>query len=410
MRSTFKVLFFLKRDKQKTNGTVPLFCRITVDGQEVRFSMKCDVNPKIWDVKTNKATGRTTEAAQINSLVDTTMATIYKIYRELQEKESYVTAEKIKNVFLGIEQKQQTLLELFDSHNKERKQQLGITINRSTYSMYCRTRQYIADFLVCKYNQNDISVKEINKQFIGNFETYLRTEYDFSKNYLTGLLKKLRHIIQVALNNEWIYKNPFSEYKLQWHKTDRGYLTQSEIEKLINARFDDKGMETARDIFVFCCFTGLAHTDVKHLSHENIQSSFNGNLWIRGKRRKCNTDYSIPLMNITKTILEKYKGQSSENLLLPVKCVQWYNILLDRVGKQCGIDKKITSHLARHTFATLTLSKGVSIESVSKMLGHTKISTTQIYARITDDKISNDMAGFAEKLSGIETKYSKINF
>ena len=407
MRSTFKVLFYLKRDKQKNNGKIPLFCRITVDGQEARFGMKCDVNPKVWDTKTSKATGRTTEAAQINSLVDTTKATIYKIYRELQEKESYVTAEKIKNVFLGLEQKQQTLLELFDSHNKERKQQLGVTINRSTYSMYCRTRLYIADFLVYKYNQSDISIKEVNKQFISNFETYLLTEYDFSKNYLTGLLKKLRHIIQVALNNEWIYKNPFSEYKLQWQKTDRGYLTQSEVETLINARFDDKGMETARDIFIFCCFTGLAHTDVKHLSHENVQLSFDGNPWIRGKRIKCNTDYSIPLMNITKTILEKYKGKSSGNFLLPVKCVQWYNILLDRIGKQCGIDKKITSHLARHTFATLTLSKGVSIESVSKMLGHTKISTTQIYARITDDKISNDMVAFAGKLSGMEVKYSR---
>jgi integrase len=318
MRSTFKVLFFLKRDKQKNNGTIPLFCRITVDGQEARFSMKCGVNSKVWDVKTSKATGRTTEAAQINSLVDTTKATIYKIYRELQEKERYVTAEKIKNVFLGLEQKQQTLLELFDSHNEERKHQLGVTINRSTYSMYCLTRKYMADFLVYKYNQTDISIKEINRQFIGNFETYLLTEYNFSKNYLTGLLKKLRHIIQVALNNEWIYKNPFCEYKLQWQKCDRGYLTQLEIETLINARFDDKGMEIARDIFIFCCFTGLAHTDVKHLSHENIQSAFNGNLWIRGKRRKSNTDYSIPLMNITTTILEKYKGQSSGNFLLPV--------------------------------------------------------------------------------------------
>jgi len=397
-RSTFKVLFYLKRDKQKANGTIPLFCRITVDGQEVRFSMKYDVNPRIWDVKTSKATGRTADAGQINSLVDSTTAAIYKIYHEIQEKENYVTAEKIKNVFLGIEQRQQTLLELFDSHNKERKLYLGKTINRSTYSMYCRTRMYLADFLQCKYNVNDISVKEINKQFIGNFETYLLSEYNFSKNYLTGLLKKLRHIIQIALDNEWIYKNPFNEYKLQWERIDRGYLTQSEIEKLINAKFEEKTKEVARDIFIFCCFTGLAYIDVKNLSQENIQSSFNGSQWIRGKRIKCNTDYSIPLMNIPKTIIEKYKGQTSGNFLLPVKCVQWYNILLERIGKQCGIDKKITSHLARHTFATLTLTKGVSIESVSKMLGHTKISTTQIYAKVTTEKLDRDISAFGERM------------
>lgn len=347
MRSTFKVLFFLKRDKQKTNGLIPLFCRITVDGQEVRFSMKCDANPQVWDVKTSRATGRTTEAAQINSLVDTTKAAIYKIYREMQERENYVTAEKIKNTFLGIEQKQQTLLELFDSHNREIKQQAGVNYSRSTCNTYCATRKYIADFLVYKYNLNDISVKEINRQFIGSFETYLLTRYGFSKNYIVSILKKFRHIIQVALNNEWIYKNPFNEYKLQWQKTDRGYLTQSEVETLINARFDDKGMEVACDIFIFCCFTGLAFIDVKNLSHENIQS-FDGNQWIRGKRQKTNTDYTIPLLNIPKAILEKYKENTSENQLLPVRSMTWYNELLKEIGRLCGFDKKISSHAARH--------------------------------------------------------------
>ena len=158
MRSTFKVLFFLKRDKQKSNGMIPLFCRITVDGQEARFGMKCDMNPKYWDVKTGRATGRTAEAAKANTLVDNTKAAIYKIYRELQERDNYVTAEKVKNAFLGFEQKHQTLLELFDSHNEERKQQIGVNLHKSTYHKYTSTRQRLADFMMCKFNLTDICV------------------------------------------------------------------------------------------------------------------------------------------------------------------------------------------------------------------------------------------------------------
>jgi len=405
MRSTFKVLFYLKRDKQKSNGMIPLFCRITVDGQEVRFGMKCDVNPKCWDLKTGKATGRTAEASKVNSLVDNTKAAIYKVYRELQERDNYVTAEKIKNVFLGIEQKHQTLLELFDSHNMERKELIGINVTKSTVERYNTTRRNLSGFILYKYNLNDIPVKEVNRQFIGDFETYLMTQNNYSKNYIVSMLKKLRHIIELALNREWIHHNPFKDFKLQWQKTDRGYLTQTEIETLMGAQFEDQRLEQARDIFVFCVFTGLAYTDVKHLSEENIQSSIDGKMWIKGKRRKTDTEYNIPLLNIPKTILDKYSGKSKHGAALPVFSILWYNNLLKEIAIQCNITKNITSHLARHTFATLTLTKGVSIESVSKMLGHTSIKTTQIYARITDRKIGNEMNVFAGSVKKLDVKF-----
>jgi site-specific recombinase XerD len=398
-RSTFKVLFFLKRDKQKSNGLIPLFCRITVDGQESRFGMKCDVNPKYWDVKTGKATGRTADASQINSLVATTHAAIYRIYREVQERDNYVTAEKIKNIFLGIEQKQQTLLELFDEHNREQALQIGLNVSKPTYAWYCTARKHIAHFLLYKYNLTDIAVKEIKRQFIIDFETFLIVHHHYSQNSVVTILKKFRHIIELALNREWIYKNPFSEYKLRWQKTDRGYLTQSEIESLIHCECEDSRLEQTRDVFIFCCFTGLAYTDIKHLTYGHIQSSVDGNLWLRGKRKKTDIEYNIPLLNIPKTILEKYRGFAENDLVLPVGCLPIYNRHLKELAKLCNINKTITSHLARHTFATLTLTKGVSIESVSKMLGHTNIQTTQIYAKITAKKISNEMNAFAEKIN-----------
>jgi hypothetical protein len=218
------------------------------------------------------------------------------------------------------------------------------------------------------------------------------------------MMKKLRHIIEIALNREWIYRNPFKEFKLQWQKVDRGYLTQSELETMIDFRFEDERLEKARDIFIFCAFTGLAYTDVKHLTNGHIQPSFDGKLWIRGKRKKTGTEYNIPILNIPKMILEKYRGKTKGNLALPVFDIMIYNMLLKKVAQLCDIDKKVSSHLARHTFATLTLTKGVSIESVSKMLGHSNISTTQIYARVTDKKVGHEMGAFAGCVKKLDTR------
>jgi site-specific recombinase XerD len=410
MRSTFKVLFYLKRDKKKANGNVPLFCRITVDGREVRFGMKKDINPKYWDVKAGKAIGRTNEAAEINALIDTAKSGIYKIYRDLQERENDVNAEKIKNAFLGINIKREHLLAVFDEHNKEKKALSDShVISESTYDKYCITRNHLAEFMKRDYNLSDISLKDINHRFITGFEHFLLTVQGCAKNTTAKYMQFFKHIIIVALKNEWIYKNPFSEYAITIEPVDRGYLSQEEIEILMRQKFETKRLERLRDVFVFCCFTGLSYIDVKNLTEEHIRTSFDGNLWIMGKRGKTDISYQVPLLEIPKMILNRYKGTLKNGRLLPVINNQNTNAYLKEIGKLCGIKKKLTFHLSRHTFATLTLSKGVSIESVSKMLGHTNIETTQIYARITSDKISNEMAQFAGKVKGMETKLA-VNF
>jgi site-specific recombinase XerD len=389
---------------------IPLYCRITVDGKEVRFGMKCDVNPKYWDAKTSKATGRTAEVVKVNTLVDNTKAAIYKVYRELQERDNYVTAERIKNVFLGAETKQKTLLELFDKHNKERGLQIGVSICDSNHKGYIRTRKRLADFIRLWYNVSDVPVKEVDHKFITNFETYLIANYQLEHNTLTKYLKNLRHIIGMAIDDELIMKNPFSKRSVQYQNTDRGFLTQDEIDRLAGFQFDKIELEQARDVFLFCCFTGLSYSDLCNLSEENIQISFDGKLWIKGRRVKTNIEYNIPLLNIPKIILEKYKSSLPDNKLLPVGQIYEYNGLLKKIAKISGIGKRITSHLARHSFATtITLTKGVPIETVSKMLGHTSIKTTQIYARILSSKISSDMEMLSGKLQGMETKYA-VNF
>lgn len=410
MRSTFKVLFFLKRDKEKANGNVPLFCRITVDGQEVRFGMKCDVNPQFWDVKSGKASGRTTDAVKINSLIENTKAAIHKIYRELQERDNYVTAERVRNVFLGATIKHQTILEVFDKHNRERKSQVGISICLDHYETYCRTRRRLGDFIEQYYNVSDMPLRELNTKFIEDFKMYLIVNYNLSHNSLATHWKNVRHIISVAIDNDYIIKNPFANFKMQYISPGRDFLTQQELENLMSFNFTNKKYEQARDVFIFCCFTGLAYIDVFSLTKDNIKSATDGKLWIKGNRIKTKVEYNIPLLNIPKIILKKYDNKLPNGKLLPIYAKRAYNNTLKKVAKQCGIEKNISSHLARHTFATtIALTKGVPIETVSKMLGHTSIKTTQIYAKVINSKISNDMDMLAEKLSDMETKLA-VNF
>ena len=403
-RSTFKVLFYLKRDKVKKNGNVPVFCRITVDGKETRFGMKKDINPKLWDVSSGKAIGRTSEANEINMLLESTKSAIYKVYRDLQEKENSVTAEKIKNNFLGIGGKCQYFLELFDQHNKERELLVGINISKSTYGKYCTARSHLADYLKKWHNLSDIPLKEIDHKFVCDFENYLLIERHSSENTIVKYMKMFKHIVSIAIKYKWIYDDPFVGYKFRFKAVDRGYLTQEEVETLINHKFEERHLEKVRDVFVFCCFTGLAYIDVHRLTQEDVKISFDGGKWLIGNRGKTGVRYNVPLLDIPKMILEKYKGKLSGTRALPVTSNRCCNLYLQKIGKICKLKKHLTFHLSRHTFATLTLSKGVSIESVSKMLGHTNIQTTQIYARITNEKIGNDMAMFSEKINGMGTK------
>ena len=348
MRSTFKVLFFLKRDKQKKNGKAPLFCRITVDGKEIRFGMKKDIHPGYWDVKAGKATGRTGEATEINALIDSSKSAIYKVYRDLQERDNSVTAEKVRNIFLGINGRRKNLLETFDEHNREKKLLVGVNISMSLYDKYRITRDHLAEFLMNRYNLSEISLKDIDLKFIENFKIFLLTSRKCSENTTVSYLKLFKHLLVEVFKYGWIYENPFVDYPLKINPVDRGYLTQEEVETLIGQTFYRKRLEWTRDLFVFCCFTGLSYIDVKNFTSENICTSFDGKPWIMGKRGKTKVVYTIPLLEIPKKILEKYSGKLRDGRLPPPvgNCIA--NLYLKEIGAQCGIKKKLTFHYARH--------------------------------------------------------------
>lgn len=408
MSSTFKILFYVRKNYVNKNGKVGVMIRITINGEMTQFSSKLEVLPEQWDVKAGKMGGRSPKSAQFNALLDDIRGSLVNHYREIETTDAYVTAEKVRNAFLGITTRQRTLLELFKEHNEEAKKLVGISKTPATMAKYDRTYRRVEEFMKSKYNLSDIALKEIGHKFITDFETYLRSESGCNENTTAKFIQFFRRIIIIAKNNGWIFADPFANYTIRLKRVDRGYLTEQELEKIIKKKFASERLGNVRDIFLFSCFTGLAYIDVKNLTEDNIKTGFDGKQWIMTHRQKTDTSVNVPLLDIPIKILAKYKGKQSNKRILPVLSNQKMNCYLKEIGDLCGINKNITFHLARHTFATTTtLAKGVPIETVSKMLGHTNIQTTQIYARITNSKISSDMENLAEKLGGIETIYSK---
>jgi site-specific recombinase XerD len=271
-----------------------------------------------------------------------------------------------------------------------------------------RTRNRLHEFLQKKKNREDISLKDISLEFINDFELYLFVDCGNRKNTAMHYMHEFKRIVVLAHNNGWLSINPFAKYKFQYEATDRGYLSEKELMKLMQHKIKSPNVEEARDVFVFCCFTGLSYIDVKRLQEENIQRSFDGQLWVMTKRQKTSVSSNVRLLPIPLQILKKYKGKCEDGMLLPVPPHAQGNVRLKKLGKDCGISTKVTWHLARHTFATtVTLGKGVPIETVSKMLGHTSIETTQIYARIVDTKVSKDMEILSQKLGILENVYQQ---
>lgn len=402
-KSTFKILFYVRKNQVNKEGKAGIMIRLTINGDTSQFSSKLEVEPELWDVKSQKMGGCSLKARRFNSLLDDVRISLKNHFHDIETHEAYVTAEKVRNAFLGITVRQQTLLGTFRKYNEDVQKLVGISKSAATYAKYDRCMRRLEEFMQAKYRIRDIALKEISHVFITDFETYLRTASRCNENTTAKFMQSFRMIIIMAKNNGWIFADPFINYKIRLKRVDRGYLTEAEIEKILKKRFTCKRLEQVRDIFIFSCFTGLAYIDVRNLTQDNIRPSFDGKLWIMTSRQKTDTAVTVPLLKVPQAILKKYEGTQSNGRLLPVLSNQKLNSYLKEIADQCGITKTITFHLARHTFATtMTLAKGVPIETVSKMLGHTNIVTTQIYARITNDKIGRDMQALSGQLREIE--------
>lgn len=401
--NTFKILFYLRKNHLNKEGKAGIMVRITVNREMTQFSSKLSIEPSLWDTYMGKARGKTASAVQLNSFLDELKASIINHYREIERNDSYVTIEKLRNAFLGIEERQNTLLEYYDKHNENIQKLIGIEHSSLTYKRYCLSRKRLYDFIQNQYSQSDISLKKLNLSFIREYEIYLKADCKLSNNVAAKMTQHLKKIVNLAFNEGIIRANPFVNYHIKIKKADVGYLTKEELDLLISKHIEIERLDHVRDIFIFCCFTGLSYIDVRNLTYENICKSFDDKLWIMTKRQKTNNPVNVLLLDIPKLIIDKYRGTLPGNIVLPVLSNQRMNSYLKELADICKIHKNLTFHMSRHTFATtITLSNGVPIETVSKMLGHSNLKTTQIYARITNEKISHDMQVLAYKLQSVK--------
>ncbi|CDN31347.1 Integrase [Mucinivorans hirudinis] len=403
MRSTFKVLFYLKRNAPKKDGSVPVMCRITVDGTIAQFSCKLDVDPKLWDTTTGRLSGRTTVATETNRFLDKIRVGVNKHYQEICDRDNYVTAEKVKNAYLGLEMRHETLLKVYAQHNADYEKQVGKMKSERSLWKYQVVYKHLSEFIRYRYRVSDIALKELTPAFITDFELFLRTEKNHCTTTIWGYMMPLKRMIFIAQHNGWLTRNPFADYSISPEPAKRGFLNKDELRVLMDMTFRKKSYEVIRDLFIFCAFTGLTFVDMYNLTPANLMASFDGHLWVVSKRQKTGIESNIRLLDIPKRIIEKYEGMATDGKLLPSPCYCNCKNGIKVIAKMSGLNKRITWHMSRHSYATtICLSNGVPIETVSKMLGHTSIRTTQIYAKITNEKISSDMDALSQKLASLE--------
>jgi site-specific recombinase XerD len=397
MNKFFAVLFHVKKSKVTANGTSPIFMRVTIDGGRIEISTKRLVEPHKWNMAGQKAIGSTEAVRSLNAYLKTLEQQVYDVHKRMIENHEPLTASRLKTILLGGDKPQNvtTLIPVFKEHNRRIGALIGKDYAKGTFDRYETSLKHTQEFLLWRYKTTDIELNKIDNEFITSYDFYLRSQRNCNNNSTVKYLKNFKKIILICIANGWIEKDPFAKYKNKVKEVKREYLNNAELEILAAKPLVSERVCQVRDIFLFSCYTGLAYADVKKLKRSEIVLGLDNEQWIFTSRQKTDTDSRIPLLPPALSLIERYEGHpqcSNSGLLFPVLSNQKMNCYLKEIADVCGISKTLTYHIARHTFATtVTLSNGVSIESVSKMLGHKNMRTTQHYAKILDKKVSDDM-------------------
>ena len=396
-RSTFKVLFYVNGSKEK-NGIVPIMGRVTINGSVAQFSCKQTIPKALWDAKGNRAKGKSIEARDINHALDNIKAQIIKHYQRISDREAYVTAEMVRNAYQGIGSEYETLLGAFDKDNATFQKRVGTDRVKGTYMARVRARNHVAAFIKANYKRSDLSMLELTPDFIKEFAVFLSTDRGLQNGSIWTNCMWLKGVVMRAHFNGLIPRNPFAQFHISPNIKEREYLTEEELKTLMTHEFADAKLSYIRDIFGFASFTALSFVDVKGLTTDDIVE-VNGEKWILSKRHKTKVPFQVKLLDIPLQIIKRYEEFQTDKSVFPN--LNYWSICkpLKKMIKECGITKDISFHCARHGFATLALSKGMPIESVSRVLGHTNIVTTQLYAKITTQKIDHDLTMFGDKLN-----------
>ena len=401
MKMIFKVSYYVRSNYENKQGKSPLMIRIFLNGEMLNVgSSGICIDKKLWDSSTSRMKGRSSESLNLNAQLDNISSSLQTIFKK-HEFDEDLKLDKIKSIFLGKNKVKTTFVEFYDEYLEDIKAQVGAGKSIALYHKYSAARKHFVNFLHTKYGRKDLMPGELTHLIIHDFEIYMRTVVALKPNSATKTLKFFKTVVIFAQKCGVMTHDPFLNHHFHLEHVDRGFLTDDEIRRIMERDFDIPRLEAVRDIFIFSYFCGLAYIDVAHLTRENIVTLDNRK-WIIINRQKTNVQSNIPLMEIPQMIITKYEGKTKDGRLLPVLSNQKINACLKEIADLCGIKKRLSYHLARHTFATMSLSKGVPIESVSKMLGHTNIKTTQIYARITNKKVEQDMMQAADKFNGFK--------
>ena len=400
-KSTFSILFFIKRKKPLKNGDAPVYMRVTVDGRFLEASLKRGVNPKTWNEKKQRSTGRDRLSLELNDYIDDTLAKILKIHQRFADEKKIINPKTILDEWAGRIEKPKMLCEEFRTDNEKYRQRLEIgDVVLNTVLRNERAERYLGEFIRKKYKAEDIPFSTIDNAFVRDFHLFLRVDKKQEQNTANKYCKILKRIVTLALDNKWMEVNPFQGVRFQAKATNRQFLTEKELSTIMNKTFTLDRLNVVRDIFVFCALTGLSFSDVEGLKPEHVSVDDDGNYWIHKARQKTKNVCSIPYLESARAIAEKYKGHplcEKRGVLLPVISNQRMNSYLGEIAGICGINKPLTMHIARHSFACLALANGVSMEIIARMLGHSDIRTTKIYAKVIDKSIAEQMSGLASK-------------
>lgn len=412
MHTQYQLTFIVRKSRSKKSSDSDVYMRITVNNKRSDISISRKVDPRKWSSSSERALGKSPEATELNNYTNLLRNKIKNIHQNLIEKNKHISSKSILNQFRGVNKKKPKMtLEAFKEHNEQMDRLSGKSISKSTAKRYWTCYNHIAQFLNEVYNVEDFRMKDIDHQFITRFEYFLKTKRKCNHNSALKYVNNFKKIVRIALANQWMNRDPFYNYKVQFETVDREFLNEDEVKVLVEKDLHFDRLKVVRDLFVFSCYTGLAYGDVEKLTENDITKGIDGGKWIRTKRKKTKSLSSIPLLPIAEEIIDRYRDYprvKNENCILPVPSNQRYNSYLKEIAIMCGIQKTLTTHLARHTFATtITLTNGVPIESVSKMLGHKDLRTTQHYAKIVDRKISDDMKALRAKLEEKEAKDSE---
>lgn len=409
--SYFTLSFFTKKSRPLRNGELPILARVTVSGQQTELFIGRSVNPELWDQKRNVATGRGKKELELNKYLENVRTRFNEIHNMLLRENKLVNPKNLRDHYLGTVEKPKMLCDVFREVNKQRKEEFERgDICAATLGRWERCVTYLEEFMQLTQNTKDIPIKDVSRGFIQDFEHFLRMTKQTANNTTVRYLRYLKNVMQYAMAHKWVSEDPFIGKRFKRTVAEREFLTEPELKAMMEVDLHEfPRLETVRDTFVFCCFTGLAFIDISSLKRSDIYVDADGNKWIRKHREKTGELSTIPLLEIPQKIMERYADHPkviANDVVIPVFSNQRTNSYLKDIAAQAKIKKHLTSHIARHTFATMSLANHVPIESISKMLGHVDIKTTQIYAKMQDHTIYEDMEKMRQKFNSHDSQES----